>query len=83
MFLYIDLDDLSYTTTSSGITLSGTLEIPNIICDVCGGDSFDVLTVGQGSIYDGMSETNRKYDALMVCLNCGNEFWQRRSIAVL
>ena len=83
MYLYIDLDDLGFFTSISGVVSSGTLEFPNIICEACGSYSLETVTTGRGNVYSEQKvEIRRKYDALMVCLDCGNEFWLRQSVAV-
>ena len=82
MYLYIDLDDLGFFTSMSGTVSSGTLEFPDIICEACGSYSLEAITTGRGNKYHEGKEVSRKYDALMVCLDCGNEFWLRQSIAM-
>ena len=83
MYLYIDLYDLSHFTSTSGVVVSGTLEFAGFNCGGCSGGSLEIVTIGQGSTYEGLRETARKYDALMVCLDCGNEFWLRQNVVVL
>ena len=83
MYLYIDLEDLTHYTSTSGIVVSGTLEFAGFNCGGCSGESLEIVTVGQGSMYDGLNETAKMYDALMVCLDCGNEFWLRQNVVVL